>query len=447
MHPFVISNLDFYFIFFAAPAQRQNAQNYFSVCARRENLTALKFDIIPPMNNSIPLRPKVAVFASTNLKGGRSTCRGILDYARKNGPWRCMLLEGRDNEQLLDIKRLGFDGIISHAVSRRDAKALAEAHIPIVLTEPWPEMHNPEHPLFNTPSVKMDSHGVGVLAAEYYLKRGYKSFAYVGETLGKYWSAERCAGFRETLAKAGYASTVYNSFTKRERRNWDAERPRMIRFLQKLPKPTAIFAAMDNRARLVLDACAEAGIRVPEEIAVLGVDNDPILCESAVPRLSSIWTGGFKRGQKAAEMLDCLMRGRAITDRHVNIGPISVISRESTGYDVMQDPAIARAIHFIRNNALLGRMDVNSVVQHAGCSRRYAEIRFRNELGSSIREFIIENRISHARHLLAESNLSIREIAERCGFSRDSHLAVLFKKNTGLTMRDYRSNYRATPDE
>jgi LacI family transcriptional regulator len=345
------------------------------------------------------------------------------------------------------VTTFGFDGIISHAVSRRDAKTLAEAHIPIVLTEPWPEMHNPEHPLFNTPSVKMDSHGVGVLAAEYYLKRGYKSFAYVGETLDKYWSAERCAGFCESLAKAGYASTVYNSFTKRERRNWDAERPRMIRFLQKLPKPTAIFAAMDNRARLVLDACAEAGIRVPEEIAVLGVDNDPILCESAVPRLSSIWTGGFKRGQKAAEMLDCLMRGRAITDKHVNIGPISVISRESTGYDVMQDPAIARAIHFIRNNALLGRMDVNSVVQHAGCSRRYAEIRFRNELGSSIREFIIENRINHARHLLAESNLSIREIAERCGFSRDSHLAVLFKKNTGLTMRDYRSNYRATPDE
>ena len=447
MHPFVISNLDFHFIFFAAPAQRQNAQNYFSVCARRENLTALKFDIIPPMNNSIPLRPKVAVFASTNLKGGRSTCRGILDYARKNGPWRCMLLEGRDNEQLLDIKRLGFDGIITHAVSRREAQALSKAHIPIVLTEPWPEMHNPEHPLFNTPAVKMDSYGVGVLAAEYYLKRGYKSFAYVGETLDKYWSADRCAGFRETLAKAGYACTVYNSFTKRERRNWDAERPRMIRFLQKLPKPTAIFAAMDNRARLVLDACAEAGIRVPEEIAVLGVDNDPILCESAVPRLSSIWTGGFKRGQKAAEMLDCLMRGRAITDRHVNIGPISVISRESTGYDVMQDPAIARAIHFIRNNALLGRMDVNSVVQHAGCSRRYAEIRFRNELGSSIREFIIENRINHARHLLAESNLSIREIAEQCGFMRESHLAVLFKKSTGLTMRDYRSNYRATPDE
>jgi hypothetical protein len=126
MHPFVISDLGFYFIFFAAPAQRQNAQNYFSVCARRKNLTALKFDIIPPMNNSPAFHPKVAIFASTNLKGGRSTCRGILDYARKNGPWRCMLLEGRDNEQLLDIKRLGFDGIISHAVSRRDAKALAD---------------------------------------------------------------------------------------------------------------------------------------------------------------------------------------------------------------------------------------------------------------------------------------------------------------------------------
>jgi DNA-binding LacI/PurR family transcriptional regulator len=132
------------------------------------------------MNNAHPFHPKVAIFASTNLKGGRSTCRGILDYARKNGPWRCMLLEGRDNEQLLDIKKLGFDGIITHAVSLHKARVIADAGIPTVLTEPWPEMSAPDHPLFNTPAVKMDSYGVGVLAANYYLKRRYKSFAYIG---------------------------------------------------------------------------------------------------------------------------------------------------------------------------------------------------------------------------------------------------------------------------
>ena len=172
--------------------------------------------------------PKITLLFSTNLKGGRTVCRGILDYARKNGPWRCMLLEGRDSEQILNIKRLGIDGIITHNLSRNYAKVIASCRIPVVVAEPWPDMlQDPDHPLAGTPYVKMDSYGVGRLAAEYYLKRGYKSFAYVGETLGMYWSKERCKGFTDTLKSAGFDCTVYDRFSARERRNWDAERPRM----------------------------------------------------------------------------------------------------------------------------------------------------------------------------------------------------------------------------
>ena len=295
--------------------------------------------------------PKIAIFASINLKGGRTCVRGILDYAHRHGPWRCMLLEGRDSEQAIQPGLLGFDGIIAHNLSRDEAKAVAAANVPVVLIEPWPQQLARGNPLADAPYVKMNSYDVGALAAQYYLDRGYKSFVYVGETLGLYWSADRRAGFVDTLAKRGFGCIVYDTFSARERRSWAAERPRMMRFLKGLEKPTAIFAAMDNRARLVLDACAEAGISVPEEIAVLGVDNDPIICESSVPTLSSIRTGGFRRGQMAASMLDDLMCSRPIRQRTLSIGPLSVVTRESTGYDAMRDPVLARALKFIHANA------------------------------------------------------------------------------------------------
>lgn len=358
------------------------------------------------------------------------------------------MLEGRNDEQLLNVKKLGFDGIITHNLPRKDAKVIADCRIPVVISEPWPDMLlDPDHPLSDAPYVKMDSYGVGKLAADYYLERGYRSFAYVGETLGMYWSVDRCKGFADTLRDAGFDCTVYDRFSARERRSWDAERPRMMRFLGGLPKPTALFAAMDGRARLVLDACAEAGIRVPEEIAVLGVDNDPILCESTIPPLSSISTGGFKRGQKAAEMLDNLMHGRPVLQRNVVMEPISVVTRESTGYDAMRDPVISRAMRFIKSESWFRHVNVSDVVAAAGCSRRYVELHFRKHVGASVRDMIMRAKLERVKELLAQSNLSIGEISEKCGFARESHLAVLFKKATGSSMSNYRRENRETPDE
>ena len=221
----------------------------------------------------------------------------------------------------------------------------------------------------------------------------------------------------------------------------------MIRFLRELPKQTALFAAMDGRARLVLDACAEAGIGVPEEMAVLGVDDDPIICESSVPALSSIRMGAFRRGQKAAEMLDALMRGQTVRQANVVMEPLSVVTRESTGYDAMRDPAIARALRFIHSEAARRNIGVADVVQAAGCSRRYVEQHFRSQLSASVRDVILRTKLERVRSLLEESSLSIGEIAAQCGNMNESHLAVLFKKATGLSMSDYRKQNREPPDD
>jgi LacI family transcriptional regulator len=388
--------------------------------------------------------PKVAVLFSLALEGERNMCRGILDYARSHGPWRCHLVEGRPEEQLMNLKKERFDGLISAGGTREKNTAFASVGAPFVLMEPRPEMLGPDGSS-TFPFVTRDSRAIGALAASYYLKRGYKSFAYVGETSGWFWNAERRAGFEEALAQAGFKCAAYDRFTKRERRSWTVERPRMERFLLSLPRPTAVFAAMDGRARHVVNLCADIGLRVPEDIAVLGVDNDPLLCGSTVPPLSSIRTGGYRRGQTAAAMLDALMQGRPVEKRSVVQEPISVVTRGSTGYDAMSDLYVARAVKFMRDRIGNGEViDVADIVREAHCSRRYLERHFRAGLGRSVHDELMQARLERVKTLLEETTLPIGEISAEVGYSRPSRLAAMFRRETGTTMRQWRQEHRET---
>ena len=384
----------------------------------------------------------IAVLFSLALKGQRMTFRGILDYASKHGPWFCKFMEGRIGEQEFGVGGKGeIDGVIMSMTTRHTAQKVAALGVPVVFVEPFPEMLKPDWPIQGAPWVGRDSYAIGATAARYYMERGYKSFAYVDVPNGKFWSSKRRSGFAETLAAAGFTCEVYDKISARERRSWPLERIRMVKFLRALPRPTAVFAPMDGRARLVLDACQAAGLRV------LGVDNDTLLCESTVPALSSIHTGGFRRGQIAAEMLDDLMQGREPSERVVSLPPISVITRGSTGYDAMSDPIFGHAISYIREKAARGGVPVPEVARAAGCSRSYLDKGFRAKLGMSVRETVLKMRLEFVKELLAMTSRSMTEIAMDCGFARDSHLAFLFKKATGKTMLQWRRENREAPDE
>ena len=412
--------------------------------------------MIPHMGKKSSI-PNVALIIPLDLKGARSTIRGILDFADRHGPWFCSFLQGCPQAQLLELAReRDISGIIITGLTKRGALDIKAFRAPVVFVQPSPDMLAPDYPLRNVPWVGRDSYAIGAMAAEYYLSRGYTSFAWVGEPHGMYWSAERRRGFEETLAEAGFDCAVHDQSANAEERTWlsehdndwrRAERGELSRFLRRLPKPTAVFATMDGRARLVLAACRSAGIKVPEEIAVLGVDNDPLFCESTVPTLSSIHTGGYRRGQIAAEMLNDLMHGREPSKRAVAMPPISVVTRGSTGYDAMKDPWVAKAIAFIRKMAGTGGIGVGDIVQAAGCSRRSLERRFRKGLGRSLREELLRERIEHVKSLLSSTNLSIGEITERTGFVGESHLGLLFRKATGTTMLRWRRENREVPDE
>lgn len=392
-------------------------------------------DRLSAMSESIP---RVAVMLDFTFHGAKTFLSGVSAEARRQGGWRILVRESRSDAQIIDATTLGCDGAIVSWIDVPKIRTLARRHIPLVLTDPLPSDPSKLGSLRTAPIVRMDSRAIGVLAAQYFRARGYSHFAYVCETSDFDWSAERRMGFSDTLASAGFACATYQCFSAHERACWHHERPRMIRWLREQPKPIAILAAMDTRARLVIDACNEAGLAVPHEVAVLGVDNDDILCEACHPPLSSIRTGGFTRGEEAARQLARLMNGERLGSTTTVFNPPSIVTRGSTGYAAMSNPFLARGLSYIRDHATTQRTTVADVVQFMRCSPRLAEQLFARHIGHSIKEEIRQIKFNAVCELLQKTNLTINAIAERCGFSCESHLSYRFKCVFGISIREWR---------
>lgn len=397
------------------------------------------YDIIPPMSDK--QIPVVAILANTALKGTREFIDGVANWMHTHRPWRIILLEGREKEQDPGLLHRRIDGVIAAGDRLAAIRKLVHRKIPTLLIDPLPSDARRLGILKDCPRVKTDSRVIGQLAAEYYLERRYRNFAYVAETADLSWSHERRDGFRETLATHGFSCAIYGKITKAEQDQWPRERPRMMAWLKGQPKPLAVFAAMDGRARLVLDACAEAGLRVPEEVAVLGVDNDDTLCETAFPRLSSIRAGSYRYGEITAETMDCILSGRKIKIEQDHQEAFSVVTRESTGHDAMKKPILAKALKYIYSTAPTKNISAADVIAELKLSRRFVEISFRKHIGRSIMDEIRRVRFEYVRELLENTNLSLNDIAVKCDFPTVSQLAFRFHQLFGMTMSEWRKTH------
>ncbi len=388
--------------------------------------------------------PQVAVLLESSQGISRAMLLGILDYVRVYGPWSLNIAAGGTSDlKVPDLRRWRGTGIIGRVTTDAVARDILASRLPAVLFNPGDIYLAPSHPISKYSRTHCDSRAVGALAAEYYLGKAFPHFAFVGEVAGANWSRWRQEAFAARLGADGKPCHLY-PLPPPAASAWEAERARLCAWLKRLPKPVALFAANDNRARQVLDACLIAGIAVPYEAAVLGVNDDILICETCIPPLSSIAVDGQKAGYEAARLLDDLMR-RSVRSRQVmTYGPTGVVSRASTETLHVADKLVIRALEFIRINGGL-TIRVTDVAAHLGVTCRWAEMRFQQALGQSIRATIQQARMVTVRALLEETGLSFGEISARCGFSQPHHLCTVFKRQFGMTMSAFRARKGLTP--
>ncbi len=390
--------------------------------------------------------PRVVILTSVIAQPLAEMLQGILQYQQENGPWRIYQQENRLwLSKMQDWHAWGCTGIIAaDHHSPEEAEIIAKAGVPVIVLLQAHPMRQKDYPLSPYSCCVWDSHAIGEMAARYFLNRYYTTFAYVGDANpDTYWSADREKAYRKTIQAAGYMDSyhVYPSCPPEKRNDWMAEKDHMIAWLKSLPKPIALFAPNDRRGKQVIDACLDAGITVPNKIAVLGCDDIPWICEATAPTLSSIHCFPRKTGYEIAAHLDALMRGEKFERKEYLISPISVTTRQSTDWMMVHDKIIKRALHMINENACDIKFNTGTIVKHLGISRRLLEIRFKNTTGKTIREEIDRIRLEHLYNELFESKDSIAGITCNCGFKDQTHLGRIFKARHGMTMCAFRGKH------
>jgi LacI family transcriptional regulator len=293
----------------------------------------------------------------------------------------------------------------------------------------------------NIPNITGDYIGTGRMAADLYLHKGFRNFAYFGYK-NVCWSDERCTGFRQRIEEAGLGDNFY-LYDKQEIDNlWYYEAAPLEKWLRSLPKPVAVMACDDNQGNALIEACNSAGVKIPSEISVIGVDNDEVVCTLSNPTLSSISVdieqGGFETARMTVRMLqDPFYKGSDITLR-----PKRIVHRVSTSAYATTDKEVLTALQFIRQN-LGKKISVEDVLEQVPLSRRILEVRFKKVIGYSIYQYISQQRISRFAELLLETNDSIQEIAYKLGEDDAKAICRRFKELKGCTPSEWRNQKNA----
>lgn len=387
--------------------------------------------------------PQVMLLLEMSNKINRDRLQGVLRYERIYGPWRLQIVEGKRFEQpFRDLASIGVSGVIAGTTLTDLLEPVMRSRVPTVLFDPLDPRALRAHPSLRYSTLCCDSLGVGRMGAEYLIEQGFRSFAFVSDIWDSNWAVRRRDGFVRRLADAGFNAHVYEALHAAARSDWSVEQKGLASWLARLPKPVGVMAANDVRGRQVLDTCVGAGLSVPDQVAVLGVDNDELICATTNPPLSSILRDTEGSGYYAAQILDRMMRGKNRKSESLVYHPLRVVARQSTERLQFTDRLAVRAVEFIRLNAGIG-MRVSDVVKHLNVSRRLAELRFRQAVGHSIHDELQGARLAQVRRLLLETDLSVAEITEHCGYESESYLGLVFRKQFGSTMRQFRKVSRA----
>ena len=400
---------------------KQNATDYFIF----HQLVARAFSM-PPMR-------RVMLIIETSKVYGRGLLDGIGRYAMTHGQWSLDVEErGLEEEPSRLLRSWKGDGIIFRSINRAMVQAIRRKRVPAVDTHSGVIGH--EFPL-----VYADENRIAQLAATHFFERRFQHFAFcsIEEPRWVKWRQE--AYFRE-LARIGIHVYV-NPIEKVAKLDGSGQLRHLAAWVAGLPTPIGILAANDVSGIRLIAACRTAGIRIPEHVAVLGVDNDEVLCRLTSPPLSSIDLDSPTIGNLAASLLDDLMRGGTAPSEPIWVPARTIVTRQSTDTLAIEDTDLISSLAFIREHACEG-IGVGDVVRSVSISRATLERKFATHLQTTPRRAIVRIQIERVKCLLAETKDSLERIAQWTGFKTQSHLSVTFKRETGVTPGDYRKNFR-----
>ncbi len=375
----------------------------------------------------------VAVLVDVSSNYGRGVVEGVSRYLEDHEKWSIYLnsrATGRVDPEW--IENWAGDGIVAYIDDLPTERLLHRIGIPVV------EVYG--HGMNSTlPTVCGDDIAIGRVAAEHLMTLGVKHFAFCGyENVP--WSKLRGDGFLHGIESAGYECSVFNYPRSLDTlREWEVWQQRLSTWLLEQPRGVGILACTDRHAQRVLDSCRRAGLEVPHDVAVIGVDDDATLCQLANPPLSSVADNPQKIGYEAAALLSRLMRGEptSITNDRKLIAPRGVVARRSTQVTRSQDLLITEILRYMRD-ANCAETSVKELLQKFEISRSALFRRFRQATGRSPHEELMRIRLERACYLLVHSQRTIAEISRLCGFEHPEYLGVVFKKILGRTPGEYR---------
>ena len=375
---------------------------------------------------------QIALIIETSNEYARNILKGIIKYKKENRDWALYLSEqSRGNTDLSWLANWKGDGILARIEAPIIADYIVEKNTPTVDLSSF-------NYISGNPFVETDDDAIARVAADHLISHGLTKFAYCGNS--KYvWSKLRSHYFQKYIQEKGYPCFCYDSLPGNF--NFE-ERLQIAQWLKTLPTPIGIMACFDRQGQQLLEACRMTDIVVPDDVAVIGVDNDHLICELSDPPLSSVIPDTEKTGYSAAALLDRMMRGEHIKNIQTLIKPLGVHARLSTDVLATSDKLISQAVQFIRNHACDG-ITVQDVLYGIPLSRRAFEHRFYKCLGRKPHDEILLQRFKHIKTLLAETDLTMMDIAERSGFRHPEYMTVAFKREIGMTPSDYRDQEQA----
>jgi LacI family transcriptional regulator len=381
---------------------------------------------------------KILILTDFAESYAKTLLKGIARYSREHGPWLfCrMPLFYREtigiDGLLAWAKEWGANAVIGQLYNDADVVKIVEAGIPVIAQD-FKERFS------DIPNITGAYRETGEMGASYFLKKGYTNFAFYGFS-DIVWSRERAEGFEKKINESGHEVHYFEHRKARSEELWYYKPSSLNQWLKSLPKPVALMACDDNQGQHITEACRHSGIRIPEEVAVLGVDNDELLCDLSDPPLSSIALDVEKGGYDSAALLDRLIREGMDRFEDIVVKPTQVITRQSTDIYATEDDYIASSLKYIHRN-IDKNLQVEDVVKQVPLSRRSLEKRFQHVTGYPIYKYIYNLRIEKFTQKLLETDLTVFEIALDLGLNDSKNIARQFRQVKGCNPIEYRKRY------